>query len=92
MASTEFVASGMKTFFPEAAGLTCEVADTIPYRPNTMLAFVNSKAAHGAMLPPGAPLEERYAYQFYVKPIDGELKKLLRDLPEDERSAWNEIL
>jgi hypothetical protein len=87
-----FVASGMKTFFPEAAGLTCEVADTIPYRPNTMLAFVNSKAAHGATLPPGAPLEERYAYQFYVKPVDGELKKLLRDLPEEERSAWNEIL
>ena len=87
-----FVASGMKTFFPESVGLTCEVAHTIPYRPNTMLAFVNSKAAHGATLPPGASLEERYTYQFYVKPIDGELKKLLRDLPADERSAWDEIL
>lgn len=83
-----FVASGMKTFFPEEAGLTCELARTVPFRPNTLLAFVNSRAAHGATLPPGAPLEERYAYQFYLKPDDGTLKKMLQDLPEDARAVW----
>ena len=83
-----FVASGMKTFFPEEAGLTCELAADVPFRPNTLLAFVNSRAAHGASLPPGAPLEERYTFQFYLKPDDGTLKKLLKDLPEDARASW----
>ena len=45
-------------------------------------------AAHGATLPPGAPLAERYSYQFYVKPDDGRLKKLLRELPEDAQAVW----
>jgi hypothetical protein len=53
-----------------------------------MLAFVNSRAAHGAALPPDAPLLERYAFQFYVKPDDGTLKKLLAELPEADRAAW----
>ena len=83
-----FVASGLKTFFPEAAGMKCELARTVPYRPNTMLAFVNSRAAHGATLPEGAPLAERYAFQFYVKPHDGELIKLLRDLPPEAQETW----
>lgn len=83
-----FVASGMKTFFPEEAGLTCELARDVPFRPNTLLAFVNSRAAHGASLPPGAALDERYAFQFYLKPDDGTLKKLLKDLPADARASW----
>ena len=83
-----FVASGMKTFFPEEEGLTCELARDVPFRPNTLLAFVNSRAAHGASLPPGAPLEERYAFQFYLKPDDGTLKKLLKNLPEAARASW----
>jgi hypothetical protein len=87
-----FVADGMKTFFPEEAGLRCEVARTIPYRPNTLLAFVNSRAAHGATLPPGASLHERYSYQFYLKPVDGPLRTLLRQLPENARAPWREWL
>ena len=86
-----FVASGMKTFFPEDEGLTCTLARTVPYRANTMLAFVNSRAAHGATLPTDAPLLERYAFQFYVKPDDGQLSKLLRDLPDDARRTWGEL-
>jgi hypothetical protein len=86
-----FVASGMKTFFPEEAGLTCTLARTIPYRANTMLAFVNSRAAHGATLPADAPLLERYAFQFYIKPDDGQLKKLLQQLPEADRAAWDAL-
>ena len=55
---------------------------------NTLFAFVNSKAAHGATLPADAPLRERYAHQFYVKPRDGDLKKLLLELPPDVRRNW----
>ena len=42
----------------------------------------------GQQLPPGAPLAERYSYQFYIKPDDGKLKKLIRGLPEDAQAAW----
>lgn len=80
--------SGMKTFFPEEAGLTCDVARSVPFRANSLLAFVNSGAAHGATLPADAPLDERYTFQFYIKPDDGKLKKLLQDLPEDVRADW----
>ncbi len=80
--------SGMKTFFPEEAGLTCDVAASVPFRANSLLAFVNSGAAHGATLPADAPLDERYTFQFYIKPDDGKLKKLLQDLPEDVRADW----
>ncbi len=83
-----FVQSEMKTFFPEQHGLHCTVARTVPFRANTLFAFVNSAAAHGATLPADAPLKERHAYQFYVKPDDGELKRLLRALPDAERAAW----
>ena len=85
---TPFTSSTMGKFFPEDEGLPVEIARTVPFRPNTLFAFVNSKAAHGASLPPDAPLLERYAYQFYVKPRDGDLKKLLRELPPDARRNW----
>lgn len=86
-----FVSAGIKTYFPEQHGLSCTVASTVPYMPNTMLAFVNSGAAHGATLPREAPLKERYAYQFYIKPDDGALKRLLAGLPEDARAPWAEL-
>jgi hypothetical protein len=86
------VASGMATFFPETAGARCTLVRTVPYRANSMLAFVNSRAAHGATLPEGAPLSERYTYQFYVKPDDGELKKLLRELTSAHQASWADFL
>ena len=79
-------------FYPEREGLKCEVARTIPYRSNTMLVFINSKAAHGAELPLDAKLRERWAYQFYVKPVDGDLVRLLADAPEDTRARWSELV
>jgi hypothetical protein len=84
--------TGMSTFFPESVGATCTLARQVPYRANSMLAFVNSGAAHGATLPPDAGLVERYTYQFYVKPVDGELKKLLHELPADARAEWDGLL
>jgi hypothetical protein len=83
-----FTSSTMGKFYPEDEGLPVELARTVPFRSNTLLAFVNSKAAHGATLPPDAPLRERYAYQFYVKPRDGDLKKLLLELPRESRTNW----
>jgi hypothetical protein len=87
-----FTSSTMGKFYPEDEGLPVELARTVPFRPNTLLAFVNSRAAHGATLPPDAPLRERYAYQFYVKPRDGDLKKLLLELPPESRSNWARFL
>jgi len=87
-----FTHSGMKTFFPEEAGLTCDVALSVPFRANSLLAFVNSGAAHGATLPADATLDERYTFQFYIKPDDGKLKKLLQNLPEEIRADWKGLL
>jgi hypothetical protein len=86
------VGPSMATFFPEGAGATCRLVRSVPYRANSLLAFVNSRAAHGASLPIDAPLAERYTYQFYVKPDDGQLKQLLRTLPSDAQKAWQELL
>jgi hypothetical protein len=87
-----FTSSTMGKFYPEDEGLPLELARTVPFRPNTLLAFVNSKAAHGATLPADAALRERYAYQFYVKPRDGDLKKLLLELPVESRRNWARFL
>ena len=87
-----FTSSTMGKFYPEDEGLPVELARTVPFRANTLFAFVNSKAAHGASLPADAPLHERYAYQFYVKPRDGDLKKLLLELPPDARKNWSGFL
>jgi hypothetical protein len=89
---TPFTSSTMGKFYPEDEGLPVELARTVPFRANTLLAFVNSRAAHGATLPPDAPLRERYAYQFYVKPRDGDLKKLLLELPPESRANWARFL
>jgi hypothetical protein len=85
-------ASGLKTFFPEEAGVACHRASTIPYRPNTLLAFVNGGAAHGATLPPDARLRARLSYQFYIKPDDGALRRLLEGVAPDARAVWAELL
>src|SRR5688572_22730080 len=43
----------------------CELVKAIPFRPNTLLAFLNSTGAHGASIPADAPASlERYVYQF----------------------------
>ena len=57
------------TFYPRTQGLTCDLVKTVPFRPNSAVAFLNFGAAHGADIPKSAPREtERYAYQFYVSP------------------------
>ena len=57
------------TYYPGEDGFRCELAETIPFRANTALVFLNAGGAHGAHIPTSAPpATERYAYQFYVRP------------------------
>ena len=57
------------TFYPETQGIQCDHVTTVPFRPNSAVAFLNAGAAHGAEIPKTAPRDtERYSYQFYVSP------------------------
>ncbi len=57
------------TFYPGSQGITCDLVKSVPFKPNTAVAFLNYGAAHGADIPKTAPKDtERYAYQFYVSP------------------------
>jgi hypothetical protein len=78
-----------QTYYPEQAGARCELLKTVPFRPNTLLAFVNSRGAHGATIPADAPADaSRYAYQFYVAPHSEALSSLIRTLPAERRRMW----
>jgi hypothetical protein len=76
----------MHTFYPEPAGYTCTLATRVAFRPNRLFAFLNGPAAHGAELPADAPLQERYAYQFYIKPAG--LGRVVSRLPDEQRALW----
>lgn len=78
-----------QTYYPEQDGRRCELIKTVPFKPNTMLAFLNSRGAHGATIPADAPADvERYAYQFYVAPQNEALAALIKQLPSDRRAMW----
>lgn len=78
-----------QTYYPEQAGGTCELVKVVPYRPNSMLVFLNSRGAHGANIPTDAPADlERYAYQFYVAPLNEALSTLIKSLPPEQRVKW----
>jgi len=78
-----------QTYYPQKAGRTCELVKLVPFRPNTMLVFLNSRGAHGADIPPDAPADlERYSYQFYVAPLNDALSALVKSLPAAQRAKW----
>ena len=82
-------ASYKQTYYPEADGARCELQGVVPFRPNTMLAFMNSRGAHGATIPADAGEGvERYTYQFYVAPENEALGALIRELPRERRTMW----
>ena len=82
-------ASYKQTYYPGAAGGTCELATVVPFRPNTMLVLLNAHGAHGATIPADAGEDlERYSYQFYVAPENAALGALIRGLPRDRRTMW----
>ena len=68
-------------FYPERAGIRCELAKTVPYEKNSALVFFTPRAVHGAKLPAKVvPAEfERLAYQFLVS-LDKKLWKRVRDV------------
>ena len=78
-----------QTYYPEEEGRTCELVKVVPFKPNTMLVFLNSRGAHGATIPPDAPADlERYSYQFYVSPDRDALAALIKSLPAAHRAMW----
>jgi len=78
-----------QTYYPRDHGHHCELASVVPFRANTMLVFMNSRGAHGATIPADLPADiERYAYQFYVAPQNAALGALIRQLPADRRTKW----
>ncbi len=78
-----------QTYYPEAVGRNCEYVKTVPFRPNSMLVCLNSRGAHGALIPPDAPpTVERYSYQFYVAPDNEALSTLVKSLPQERRAMW----
>jgi hypothetical protein len=84
-------ASYKTTYYPAEEGRRCELVKLVPFRPNTMLVSLNSRGAHGAVIPPDAPAHlERYTYQFYVAPDNRALGTLIKSLPPAQRAMWND--
>jgi hypothetical protein len=78
-----------QTYYPEADGQRCELAEVVAFRPNRMLAFMNSRGAHGATIPADAGEQvERYSYQFYVAPENEALGAFIREPPRERRTMW----
>jgi hypothetical protein len=69
----------------------CRLAKEIPFRPNTALAFMNSRGAHGARIPADAepPDLERYIYQFRIGPSSDSIRRLQAMLSKDRREMWS---
>jgi hypothetical protein len=86
----DFVASWANTYYPEAEGLRCELAKTVPFRGTLCLSFLNLGGAHGAGLPADAQPADlrRFAFQFYIGPDREALNVLVDRLPPDLQVAW----
>ena len=77
-----------KPWYIEAA--QCELVKAVPFRANTMLAFLNSSGAHGASIPADAKPAtlERYVYQIRLGPDTRAITKLLASMPPERREQW----
>lgn len=69
----------------------CELVKSVPFRPNTLLAFLNSRGAHGASIPADATPAtlERYVYQFRLGPHAAGIKRLLSLMPPERQALWS---
>jgi hypothetical protein len=80
------------TYYPEEDGATCELAVSVPFRPNSAIVFLNAGAAHGASIPETAPKHtKRYSFQFYVGPTSEALRRAVAQLPPAEQQAWTTV-
>ena len=78
-----------QTYYPEQNGSRVELVKRVPFKPNSMLVFLNSAGAHGATIPDEAPPTlERYSYQFYIGPSPDDIATLIRDLPAERQALW----
>ena len=68
----------------------CEVVETVAFRRNRALMFLNSTGAHTARIPDEAlPADlERYTYQFRVGAERDSIQYLLANMPEERRVFW----
>ena len=68
----------------------CELVKDVPFRANSILAFLNSEGAHGASIPNDAqPADlERYIYQFRLGPNVKVINKLLEVMSPDKAAMW----
>ena len=68
----------------------CQLVRDVPFRANSMLAFLNSAGAHGASIPADAqPANlERYLYQFRLGPTPKVINRLLQAIEPDKVSRW----
>ena len=75
-----------KPFYVEEG--RCTLVHSVPFRRNTLLAFLNSTGAHGASIPPDAqpPSLERYVYQFRLGPDKATIARLLAQMPPQRRA------
>lgn len=75
-------------YYPEPE--KCELVKDVPFRANTMLAFLNSEGAHGASIPADAqpPNLERYIYQFRLGPTGKVIKRLTDLMPPGQAAMW----
>ena len=77
-----------RVYYPEPA--KCELVKDVPFRANTMLAFLNSEGAHGASIPADAqpPNLERYIYQFRLGPTGKVIKRLTDLMAPEQATMW----
>ena len=68
----------------------CELVKDVPFRANSILAFLNSEGAHGASIPKDAhPANlERYIYQFRLGPTGKVINRLLEAMTPDTAASW----
>ena len=68
----------------------CRVVEDVAFRPNRLVAFLNSVGAHSAHIPADAQPEtlQRYIYQFRVGPPVETMNRLKALLPEERQSLW----
>lgn len=69
----------------------CKLARSVPFRPNTLLAFLNSTGAHGASIPADAmpPTLERYLYQIRVGPDAEGIQRIMSLMPSERGALWS---
>jgi len=77
-----------RVYYPEPE--KCELVRNVPFRANTMLAFLNSEGAHGASIPADTqpPTLERYIYQFRLGPTGKVIKRLTDLMPPEQAALW----